>query len=88
VLSDDERRMLDDIERDLVQDEVFAGRFTVGVRTRRWLFLGDVLGLTGLTLILTGLFVAEATGSRFVICIAGFLLVVAAVILQLGDHHP
>ena len=58
------------------------------VCTRRWLFLGDVLGLTGLTLILTGLFVAEATGSRFVICIAGFLLVVAAVILQLGDHHP
>ena len=88
MLSDDERRMLDDIEKDLVQDEVFAGRFTVGVRSRRWLVLGDVLGLTGLTLILTGLFVAEAAGSRFVICIAGSLLIVAAVILQLGDHHP
>ena len=87
MLSDDERRMLDDIEKDLVQDEVFAGRFTVGVRSRRWLVIGDVLGLNGLTLILTGLFVAEAAGSRFVICIAGSLLIVAAVILQLGDHH-
>ena len=87
VLSDDERRKLDDIERDLVQDQVFAGRFAQR-SPRQWEVVGDVLGLIGLTVVLAGFLITQAgPASRVVLWVAGLSLIGAAVVIQLGNNQ-
>jgi len=86
MLSDDESRRLDEIERDLLDDPQMARKFGAGRPARVRLVAADVIALIGLTLILTGVMIAP-THFVYGISVLGFGFFIIGGALVIGTRR-